>query len=166
MSNPKKLLVAVDSSESSRRAVAYVADLVGGNPGVQVGLFHLVSTPRMLEWGGSEDGDVEDKVSEEREQAYLEMEQQSREVGEDVLRDLQNALAAKGVKADTLPVEFEGLMNSKHIAGDILRAAEQGNYGTVVAGKHSFSWLRHLFDHHVGEALVRNGKKIAVWVVE
>jgi hypothetical protein len=86
----------------------------------------------MLEWGGSEDPSVEEKVSKEREQAYRGVEQQSRKEGEDLLRDLQGVLAKRGIEATPLPVEFEGRM----------------------------------FSDQVGEALVRDGKQVAVWVVE
>ena len=41
----KYLLVAVDESDSSKRAVTYVADFLGGFPGFSVMLFSIVPEP-------------------------------------------------------------------------------------------------------------------------
>src|SRR5574341_1105329 len=41
----KHLLVAIDQSDSSRRAVLYVADFLGGFPGFAVTLFSIVPEP-------------------------------------------------------------------------------------------------------------------------
>ncbi len=166
MSNPKKMLLAVDGSTASRRAVDYVADMVAGNADIHVGLFHLISPPRMLEWGGSENPEIEETVGQDREQAYREMEAQVQQKGNELLQDFQEVLTQEGIEATVLPVEFEARMDRKHIVDDILRKVEQGSYGTIVVGKHSFSWLENLFSHHVGESLVRKGNGIAVWVIE
>jgi nucleotide-binding universal stress UspA family protein len=167
MGNPNNILLAVDESEASRRAIAYITNMVAGKTGVQVGLFHLVSPPqRMLEWGGSEDVEVEEKVAAERKQMFLEMEKEVQQKGDTLLRSLQEPFAEKGIAVTVLPVEIEGIMNRKHIAQDLLKTAEEGGYGTVVVGRHSFSGWQRLFKHHVGEELVRKGEGITVWVVE
>ena len=47
-SNPvkdKHLLIAVDDSDSSRRAVLYVADFLGGFPGFTVTLLRVIPAP-------------------------------------------------------------------------------------------------------------------------
>ena len=43
---------------------------------------------------------------------------------------------------------------------------QERDYGTVVVGRHSFCGLKRLFQHHVGEELVRTGKGITIWVVK
>jgi nucleotide-binding universal stress UspA family protein len=164
MRNGKRILIAVDGSEASRRAVAYVSDFIAGKAGTQVGLFHIVPPPKMSEWGGSKAAGKEETVATERRQMYEQMEKAVEEVGEKLLGSLQGVLTEKGIEVTVLPVKFEKLMDARHIARDILKTAEEGNYGTVVVGRHSFSVWQRLFRHHVGEELVRLGEDITVWV--
>jgi nucleotide-binding universal stress UspA family protein len=166
MPNNKRMLVAVDESDASRRAVGYVADMVGGNPGFHVGLFHLQLPPRMLEWGGSEDSAVEERVEEERSKAYEQMVEAAREKGTTFLQELQGPLAEKGIDVTARLVQFDEPLDRKKVARDLLAAAREGDYGTVVVGRHSFSGLKRLFQHHVGEELVHTGEGITIWVVE
>src|SRR5438552_4396598 len=70
MPHNKRILLAVDESDASRRAVDYVADMIDGRAGFHIGLVHLESPPRMLEWGGSENPEIEEKVSAQRGQTY------------------------------------------------------------------------------------------------
>src|SRR5215470_3043291 len=63
MANAKHILIAVDDSEASYRAVAYVGSLLRGGEGFRVCLVHaLPPLPReVLEFGGSEDPQQEDR---------------------------------------------------------------------------------------------------------
>jgi nucleotide-binding universal stress UspA family protein len=163
MPNRKRILVAVDGSEASRRTVNYVADIVSGNPAAHVGVVHLELPPRMLEWGGSENPDVEDKVSAERAAAYREMENEKIANGKAALKDLLHPLTAKGIDVTAVFVQFEEPLNWKHVAHHLLKTAKERDYGTIVAGRHSFSWLE---SHHVATELIREGEGMTIWVVE
>ncbi len=166
MSASQRILVAVDASEASRRAVTYVSDVLGGKPGFHVGLVHLELPPRMLEWGGSEDSAIEDAISSERAEVYQELEKEAIKGGQGLLHRLQAILTERGIDVAALLVRFEEPLDRKHIANDVLKIAQERDYGTVVVGRHSFSGLRRLFQHHVGEELVRTGKGVTIWVVE
>ncbi len=166
MPTSRRILVAVDKSDASRRAVSYLADMVGGNADVHVGLLLLELPPMMLEWGGSEDPEVEDKTSPERAGAYEELEKEAFEGGQNLLQGLQGMLAERRIDVAARIVQFEEPLDPKNITDRILKTTEVGHYGTVVVGRHSFSGLKRLFRHHVGEELVRAGKGIAIWVVE
>jgi hypothetical protein len=63
-------------------------------------------------------------------------------------------------------VQFEEPLDPKTITTHLLKLAAEQDYGTVVVGWHSFSELRRLFRHHVGEELVRMAKGVTIWVVE
>jgi nucleotide-binding universal stress UspA family protein len=164
--NNKRILLAVDKSGASRRAGSYVADMVGGKPDFHVGLLHLELPPRMLEWGGSEDPEIEDRISSERADAYREMEEQAIERGQDLLQSLQRILVERRIEVATRLVQFEEPLDPKTISDHILRTAEERDYGTVVVGQHSFSGLKRLFRHHVAQELVSTGKGVTIWVVE
>jgi nucleotide-binding universal stress UspA family protein len=162
----KNILIAVDGSSASRRTTAYVANMAAGGPDFRVGLLHLELPPRMLEWGGSEDPEIEERVSNEREQAYREMEEEVLLKGQAVLQRLQRILSVQGVEVFGRFVQFEEPMDRKAITQAILKAAAEHECGTVVVGRHSFTGWRTYFLHHLGEELIREGKGIAVWVVE
>lgn len=166
MTNNKRILIAVDRSHASRRAVEYASETIGSQCGFHVLLLHLELPPRMLEWGGSEDADVEEHVEAERETTYLKMEDKAIAKGRAMLQPLEAMLAKKAIDVAGLLVEFEEPLDKKNIADKILDAAREHNCGTIVVGRHSFSGLQRLFQHHVGEELVREGEKITIWVVE
>jgi nucleotide-binding universal stress UspA family protein len=155
MPTSTRILVAVDQSEASRRAVRYVAAMVGGKPDVHVGLLHLELPPRMLEWGGSEDPQLEDKMSSERAHAYQEMEKEAIVGGQALLQGLQGILAERGIDVAAQMVQFEEPLDPKHITHHILATAKERDYGTVVMGQKCFSGLKRLFRHHVGEEIIR-----------
>jgi nucleotide-binding universal stress UspA family protein len=166
MPHCKRILVAVDETEASRRAVAYVADVIDGSPGFHVGLLHLELPPRMLEWGGSEDPAVEEKTSEEREAAYRQVEGKAMAAAKAKLRPFQALLAERGTEPAVVLVRFEEPLSRKRIADDILQAARERQYGTVVVGRHLSSLWEHFFSKSIGERLIRGGEGVAVWVVE
>jgi nucleotide-binding universal stress UspA family protein len=165
MSTSKRILIAADASEASRRAVSYVGEMIGGALGFHVGLVHLELSPRMLEWGGSENAAIEEMKSVDRDIAYRQMEYEALEKGRTLLRGMQASLAERGIDVTALVVRFEEPMDPKQVARDILVTAREGGYGTVVVGRHACSALRRLFQHHVGEELVRQGEGEAIWVV-
>jgi nucleotide-binding universal stress UspA family protein len=165
MSTSKRILVAVENSAAALRAVSYVADMVGGKRDFHVGLLHLELPPRMLEWGGSEDPKIEDKISSERADAYQQLEEQAIEGGQTLLQRLQGMLAERGIDVAALLVQFEEPLDPKHITHHVLKTAKEQNYATVVVGQRAFSGLKRLFRHHVGEELVRTGEGITTWVV-
>jgi nucleotide-binding universal stress UspA family protein len=166
MPTSKRILVAVDKSAASRRAVGYVANMVGGQPDFHVGLLHLQLPPKMLEWGGSEVPGIEDKISSERAQVYQGMEKEAIASGQALLQSLQAILAEKKIDVAGRYAQFEEPLDPKHITAHILKTAAEGDYGTVVVGRHSFSALKHWFRHHVVEELVCTAESGAIWVVE
>src|SRR5919198_5611792 len=72
MLNSKNMLIAVDDSEESYRAVAYVGSIIGGRTDCRVSLLHaLPPLPReLLEFGGTSD-----PQQEEQEEGHIKAEQ-------------------------------------------------------------------------------------------
>jgi nucleotide-binding universal stress UspA family protein len=166
MSDSHRILVAVDESPTSGRAVAYVADMIGGKTGFHVGLLHMELPPRMLEWGGSEDPDIEDKVEAERDATYRQMEKERLAQGKTLLQHLKAILTDKGIDVVAQCVRFEEPLDRKNLAQNILATAKERDYGTIVVGRHSVSRWERFFKHPVGEELVRTGAHVTIWVVE
>jgi nucleotide-binding universal stress UspA family protein len=166
MTNNRRILVAVDDSDASRRAVDYVAEIVGNRPGFHIGLFHVESSPGMLEWGGSEDPALEHKVESERARAYRGMEEKANEKGQALLHEFQKILKDKSIDVALQPIELDEPLSRRNIARDILRTARERDYATVVVGRHAFAGWKRFFEHHIGEEMIRHGDGITTWVVE
>jgi nucleotide-binding universal stress UspA family protein len=166
MANNQRILAAVDGSQASHRAVAYVADIMAGHPGAHVGLLHLELPPRMVEWGGSKNPRVEDEVSERRERDHRKMQKDAIEDGQALLKRLRSLLAEKAIDVIAQVVRFQEPLDSRHIARETLKMARERGYGTIVVARQSFAGLRRLFAHDVAEELVRRGEGVSVWVVE
>jgi hypothetical protein len=102
--------------------------------------------PRLLEWGESENPEIEDEVETERAQAYHEMEGERLEKGESLLQPLQAMLAEKGVAVTIRLVQFAEPLDAKSVASAVLATAKEQGCGTVVVGRHSFlGWMRLLW---------------------
>ena len=128
-------------------------------------LFHLELPPRLLEWGGAEDVATEEKIESERADEYRRMEEK-RQVKGQALCTLQKTLARKGTTVAERFIRFEEPLDATTVSRAILDAAREHECGTIVVGRHAFSGLKHWFQYHVSENLVRQGSEVGVWVVE
>jgi len=166
MANIHRILIAVDSSRASRRAVEYVADVIGNSSHFAVGLIHLEVPPRMLEWGGAENAATEARKAEERSEEYSEMEEQYTATGEALLQKFQATFTDRGIEVVDRLLHFDEPLHAKNIAKDVLASATDGDFGTIVVGRRSFSGLKSIFGHHVSEEILTNSEGVTIWVVE
>jgi nucleotide-binding universal stress UspA family protein len=164
MSECHTLLIAVDDSEATARAVTYVASIAGRHRDVRLHLWHVAPIPpEFLEFGGSEDVQVEEKREAELAQSrlgYLE------DVAQAVFAQAQAILNHVGVPAGAVDTHFLTTMDGEDLVQNLLEAARANACDTIVVGRQSHSWLRELVQHHLADELVRQGEGLTVWVVE
>lgn len=163
-----KLLVVVDNSLASMRAVAYVAQILGGRRGFRVCLAHTLPSPpaRMMELGGVEDPQKE-KWLEARLRASpaLWVSAAKRKASgslELAYADLRRAGFARG----EIEVHFCYPSNRRNAPKEILALARERGCHTIVVGRRSLSWLREFLHTNPADELVRLGKGFTTWVVE
>jgi nucleotide-binding universal stress UspA family protein len=168
MSNAKHILIAVDDSEASYRAVTYVGSIIGGCEGFRVCLLHaLPPLPReLLEFGGSED-----PQQEEREEACIKAEQARwieavAQAAEPVFTRAKHMLREARVPEDAVQTQIVDTVNTQDTVLDILEAAHARHCGTVVVGRKSYHGLTALVTSHVSDELISQGEGLTVWVVE
>ena len=168
MSNAKHILIAVDDSEASYHAVAYVGDILSGCEGFRVCLLHaLPPLPReFLEFGGSED-----PQQEEREETRLQTEQARwieavAQAAEPVFTRAKQILHAAHVPEDAVETQMVDTVNTQDIVYNILETAHARHCGTVVVGRQAHHGLKALLTSHVSDALISQGEGLAIWVVE
>ena len=160
-----RILLAVDESENSHRAVKYVGSLLRRTPDTAVTLFHVLKPmPReLLEHGGSENPAGEAQLGQ---QLRHEQEAWIRKEGESeshVLSKAYETLTQAGFDRSqvTLKVGHED-----DIAGNILEEARNGKHETIVVGRHGTSRVNRLFGGSVTDQLLRDAKGFVIWVVE
>jgi len=160
-----RILLAVDESENSHRAVKYVGSLLRRTPDVAITLFHVLKPmPReLLEHGGSENPDAEALLDQ---QLHNEQEAWIRKEGESesqVLNKACETLTQSGFDRSQVALK---LGREEDIARNILEEAQSGNHETIVVGRHGSSRIKRLFGGGVTDQLLRDAKGFAIWVVE
>jgi nucleotide-binding universal stress UspA family protein len=168
MNNAKPILIAVDDSEASDRAVTYVGSIIGGREDFRVCLLHaLPPLPRaLLEFGGSSD-----PQQEEQEEACIHAEQARWleavvQAAEPVLTRAKGILQETHVPADAVDTQIVNTVNTQDTVLDLLEAARAQQCGTVVVGRESSHGLKALLTSHVSETLMPQAHDLTVWVVE
>jgi nucleotide-binding universal stress UspA family protein len=160
-----RILLAVDESENSHRAVKYVGSLLRQTPNTAVTLFHVLKPmPRdLLEHGGSENPAAEAQLGQ---QLRTEQEAWIRKEGESeshVLKKACETLTQSGFDRSQVALKIG---HEDDIARNILEEARNGQHETIVVGRHGTSRVRRLFRGGVTEQLLRDAKGFTIWVVE
>lgn len=154
----KKILLAVDASPASMKAVEFVGSLLGGH-GYEVCIFHAI--PGL----GSIDFDLSE--INKREPSKVDMSDTCLEAFKlkvaRLFRDVKDRLMASGFESEKISEKVLSGVNSRSDA--IVKEAENGGYGTIVVGRRGLSKVDAFFMGRVGHAVVYGGKNITVWVV-
>ncbi|NVM23382.1 MAG: universal stress protein [Desulfobacterales bacterium] len=155
----KKILVAVDESKNSMKAVQYVAKSMHSDAAVT--LFSVLPDPSAA---CGLDSPSLTPVFKQSSKTFCAI--------EDAKKDSLKAFAEKAkqvlVKAG-FPSKNVGIKIRKKKAGiarDILREAQQGKYDTLVIGRRGLSGIKQFLFGSVSNKLVQLAKRVSVIVVD
>jgi nucleotide-binding universal stress UspA family protein len=158
------LLIAVDDSEATARAVAYVASIVGKHRHIRLHLLHVAPIlPELAEFGGSENPQVKDNSEAELAKSRLDF---LKDLAQAVFAQAQAILDHAGVPASAVNTHFLTTVNGEDVIQNLLEAAQTIGCDTIAVGRQSHSWLRELIQHHIADELVRRGEGVTIWVIE
>jgi nucleotide-binding universal stress UspA family protein len=149
----KKMLLAVDSSKNSRKAVHYVGRFAADTNG-EITLFHVV---RSVSPGFVDDLMLRDESTEKQL-----LEQIDRDIPR-MFRSYKELLVKSGVAAER--ISSKSVLHSTSRAGDILREAKEGGYGTIVMGRRGLSKVREFLMGRVTSKVLNRAEGFAVWIV-
>lgn len=168
MDTNKRMLIAVDDSEASHRAVDYVATMLGGRRGFHVLLLHVLPPfpPELLEFGGSEDPEVEAQKEAEIRNEQIGWIAQAKQAAQPVLEKAVSILREARVPARAISTQFATSIGGQDVVTNILETAKVDNCATIIVGRESFTGLQRVFTHHVADELIRRGHGYTIWVVE
>lgn len=163
-----RLLIVLDDSKASKRAVEYVGKVVGKRRGFRICLVHVLPPlpPQLLEHGGSED-----PAKEARLEIDLKAEQRrwisaAKKASQKGLDEARGILRKAGIASGAVQALFCEPGEGLETADAILNMARGCRCRTVVVGRHSVSWLHELFSQELSEELLRHGKGFCIWAIE
>ncbi len=147
----KHFLIAVDETESSKRAVLYVADMLGGFPGFRVTLLSIIPEPE------------EDFFDSEEEQIAWTREKMGE--ANRMLENYRQVMIQAGFPPEKVRIR-SCVEEEKSFADAILDMRCDMSCCTVVVGRHHKSKTEEFLFGSTSTRLIRDAKNCAVWVVE
>ena len=160
-----RILIAVDGSEHSARALRYVGTLLRDARDVQVTLFHVLKPmPReLLEHGGSEDPAGEILLAKELQQDQENWVHAESVMEYPILVYALELFGKTGFPLDRVTLKFG---HEDDIAHTILDEARTGGYGTIVVSRHGSNGMKRFFGGGITDQLLRDASGYTLWVVE
>ncbi|MBF0572496.1 MAG: universal stress protein [Desulfamplus sp.] len=154
----KKVLLAVDSSEDSMKAVNFVASFLK-NSECEVTITHVIPGLGAINFDLTELNmltlpDV--SISESCIEAF-------RFNVAKLFKDVKKILVTSGFKPEKITEKIISGVLSR--ADAIVNEAQHGEYSTIVVGRRGLSKVEAFFMGRVGHEVVYGGKKFTVWVV-
>jgi len=144
----QKLLVAVDGSENSLRAVEFVANTLGGFP-YEVHLLHVIR--------GASEKEVDRLFFTKESLAEAETKMNA------VFDEMKQCLMNVGFTADQIKTKI--IHNERSRAGAIVQEARDYGFGTIVIGRRGLSHVQEFFMGRVSNKVLHTIRNRAVWVV-
>lgn len=146
----KKILLAIDGSESSYRVVDFVGEFLSGFD-YEVLLFNVI---RGFEILAPEIPDA--MIPPDRfELAKSDI--------KDLFAKLKHNLVSKGISPEKISEKIVTGEFSR--AGAIVREAKEGGYGAIVVGRRGISKVEEFFLGRVSNKVIQGGRNHTVWVV-
>ncbi len=160
-----RILLAIDDSEHSERALRYVGTLLREVREAHVTLFHVLKPmPReLLEHGGSEDPTVEGRLAEELRQEQGDWVRTESVIEYPILVKALEVFGKTGFPLDRVTLKFG---HEDNIAQNILDEARNGGFGTIVVSRHGATGLKRFFGGGITDQLLRDASGYTLWVVE
>jgi nucleotide-binding universal stress UspA family protein len=151
--NSRKMLLAVDNSDNSLKAVEYAGAFASAT-GAEVTLFNAVRefSLELLDISTPRAADIEATILEELE----------RDV-QDMFAAYQRRLEDAGVEASRISSKYT--LRSRSRAEDILETAREGEFGTIVMGRRGLSRVHDFPLGRVTTKVLHRAALFALWIV-
>ena len=147
-----KILIAIDLSENSLKAVDYVAQMMQCHSSVDVTLLHVIKEPSP------------DIMPDEKERStYVE---QTRSETLQLMEKAAGRLTAHDIPERNIHLKIQICSKPVSVAELILHERATGGYGTIVVGRRGMSKKEEFLFGSISNKIVREAKNCAVWVIE
>ena len=168
MVRDKTFLIGIDDSEATLRSVSYLAEMISPQKEFHIVLLHVLPPipPELLEFGGSEDPNTEQRLDEELKKDQAQWIEQAKQAAEPLIEKVKEIFFRVEVSPDFITTVFAESIHCPDYVRELLETAHKQNCGTIVVGRKSYPKFHEMFHHQVGEELVQKGESFAIWVVE
>ncbi len=147
----RNILLSIDNSENSRRAIRYVGKIVGSSKDYCITILNIV-----------EDMGEDFFPSAVEREKHIEKQKESSSA---LLAEARVAMMEYGVAEECITTEQATAPNG-HTAEFIISHSREMNKGTVVVGRRGISKKEEFLFGSVSSKIVSYAKNCTVWVVE
>jgi nucleotide-binding universal stress UspA family protein len=158
------VLIAVDGSRNSLRAVEYSGRVFAPNAEARLVLFHILPAISRMNLNKEEIKAIDARKAERADLAGLYWRLEDEEKIGRFFAEATNLLVQIGVQPEQVKSKFG--VKQGEIAPAILEEVNLGHYETLVVGRRGLSRMREFFLGSISTELVREAQGCAVCVVE
>ncbi|MDA8082324.1 MAG: universal stress protein [Nitrospiraceae bacterium] len=157
-----KMLIAIDGTEGSLRAVEYAGSQFSGMADLKITLLHVLPYPPAPLW---DDGHIPTREeNEERDKALDRWLFRQRIKAESIFEKALETLGRHNFSPEQ--IEQKAVSDSTDAAETILEQARDGGYKTLVVGRRGSYRAGRLFMGSVTTKIINHGAGLAICVVE
>ncbi len=158
----KKMLIAIDDSESAMKAVEYAGQQFSGSGDLQIVLVHVLPNLPAMFW---DDGHIlSEQEKGDRKKVVDKWLADWKAKMEPVFRKAIEVLAGTGINMQQ--VQTKSISDSADVAQSILGEARDGGYQTIIIGRCGVACGKHNLIGSVTSKIINQVSGIAVTVVE
>ncbi len=158
----RKLLIAVDGSEGSLRAVDYAGHQFSGIEDLRITLLHVLPYVPTSFW---DDGHILTKEERQVRREVVDIWLRNQQLKlEPIFRSAMEALLKRGIRDEQ--IETKGVSDSTDVADSILEELADGGYQTLVIGRWGLSPAKRLLMGSVTSKIINHGTGKAICIVE
>lgn len=147
----RRILIAVDLSENSLKAVDYVGRLLSCHEEAEITLMHVIRAPSP------------DTMPDEAER--LGVVRKAEEESLALMEDAGGRLTACGIPEHRIHIRIQTCDRLVSVAQLILEERQKGDFGTVVVGKRGVSKREEFLFGSTSSSVMREARDCAVWII-
>jgi nucleotide-binding universal stress UspA family protein len=153
----RKVLVAVDGSPPSSKAVSYAASAGRRIPDLGFTLYYVLPpVPESLLKEAREDAEVRDEIER--------LARREKEAGEGILSGYRTRMTDAGLAPDR--IDLVVVARSHGVAKAILEFGQEGRYHAILVGRRGRRRLMTVFMGSVTASLLEHSNYLPIWVVD
>ncbi len=162
------LLLVIDESPASVRAVEYTGNLLRRHQGFRIHLLHLLPPlpPELLEFGGAENPRKEQALENELRRDQQQWIASARKSAAPAVEQAVRVLRKASIPPRNILREFSYPTEPRDAARAVLEHAKAKKCHTVVVGHKAHSWFREIAGADLTEHILRKANGISVWVAQ
>lgn len=164
----ERLLLVIDGSTWSLKAVEYASNMLRRRRGFLIYLLHLLPPlpSELREFGGAEDPRKEQRLGAELRRDQRQWIAAAQESAKPSLEEAAKVLRKSGFAEHGIVRQFSYPTEPRDAARTVLEYAREPACHTVVLGHKAHSWFRELAGADLTEQILRHASGISIWVVQ